>query len=119
MKTVRGSWCNGYIKVAESPDEVEIKRSEKGIEGMDVTYDRFLGEIQADELTYSGTLHTLEESPEGYYLGFDSNHLWNRENPHSQEPDAVKERTKEMVAEFEEADVFSRVKSDSDNESDE
>lgn len=104
-------YCNGYIKVADSKEEVEQKiKEEEPMKGADITYERFLKDIDAEELTYSGTLSTIEDAPEGYYLGFDSAHLWNEESPNSKTPEAVKKRLKRTLEDFIVHNVFERIK---------
>lgn len=104
-------YCNGYIRVAEDSEHVDKNYRESGaMEGADVTYEKYLGSTKADELTYCGTLQQYEDVPEGYYLGFDSAHYWNEENPESKMQHRVKERLKEMVRDFEIHNVFSEIK---------
>lgn len=87
---------NGYVSVKEENKEKD--------------YNEFVSNIETDEFTFSGTLKhlngamnrqhgTQEElnderlSQDTWFLGFDSLHLWNSENPQSQTYESVKERT--------------------------
>lgn len=100
---------NGYIKMADSEEQVEtVKANEKDI---DTTYDRFFREGNSDELTFSGEVKDVD----GYYFGFDSAHLWNDKKPYTKQKNSVKKRTKKMVEEFEEKNIFERVKSEGEN----
>jgi len=97
---------NGYIRVSEEVDINGEKMGGEEGEGVDVTFAMFKDDIETDELSFSGEL----EGAEGYFFGFDSAHFQNVRNPETQTKESVKERTKKMVKEFYQKNIFSRVK---------
>jgi hypothetical protein len=65
---------NGYVQVSKK----NINKS----------YDKFVGKIRADELTFGGTFTFISGI---YFFGFDSAHSWN--NPNNNNFESVKKRT--------------------------
>lgn len=79
-----GQYHNGYV---------EIKKHKH--------YDELIDKINADELTFSGELDYLNKELKGkWFLGFDSVHGWNMQQPESQTFDSVKKRTIQLAEEL-------------------
>ena len=82
-------FCTGYVQTLKK----NYGRS----------YNDFISEIDADELTYGGELSHLKDEriPNGlWFFGFDSAHIWNDENPETKTYASVKERTIKMADEM-------------------
>ena len=79
-------WCNGYIELKEN----ETNRD----------YDDF--DIKSDELTFKGKLNHIPElnGSKETFIGFDSAHLWNDDNPKSKTADYVAKTCKKIVMEL-------------------
>ena len=58
--------------------------------------------MESQELTFSSTLHHIKgmESFKGWYFGFDTNHLWNVENPYSKQSNYVIYETQKLAREM-------------------
>lgn len=80
---------NGYVSISD--------------ESKDNTTDIFDG-ITTDELTYEGELPAYQkEDPRikgRRFVGFDTNHVWNIENPESQTFEAVRLKTLQLAEEL-------------------
>lgn len=74
-----GQWHNGYIETIGEPDDDELA-----------------GKIETDEITYVG--HIL--SDEKWFIGFDSAHSWNDQEPESKSATSVLERAKKIADEL-------------------
>lgn len=82
-------YCNGYVQLKE--DEFKDHYND---------YD-----ISSEELTYQGDLKFkgLDASDGEIYVGFDTAHAWNEQQPESKTAEAVAEVCKKIVNEFEKA----------------
>lgn len=83
-------YCNGYVEL--KPNEVKED------------YDNY--HIEADEITYQGDLkfaQGLDASDGKTYVGFDSAHYWNDEQPKSKTAEYVAETCKKIVDELNKA----------------
>jgi hypothetical protein len=83
-----GDYCTGYVQTTKAEGK---------------NYNDYIGEIKADELTFSGKLDYLKDKripSELWFFGFDSAHSWNFENPESQTVESVKERTVKLADEM-------------------
>lgn len=75
---------NGYVKVSRQLDYQDIVKH-----------------IDSVELTYSGGLDYVDKSLKGmWFIGFDTAHYWNEENPKTQTAKAVKEETIKLCEEL-------------------
>ena len=74
---------NGYIEIKDN----EIKKNEN----YDVN----------EEITYSGDLKHIEEPTDKFYIGFDTAHSYNFDNPITQTAEYVENKCKEIVDELE------------------
>jgi hypothetical protein len=83
------NYHNGYVSVAPR---------HKGLDYVEVAK-----RIEADELTYAGTLDTLDDdriSKTMWFLGFDSAHFWNDLKPKSKTFESVRKRTIKIADEM-------------------
>jgi len=107
----RRDFHNGYVKVAEDAGQV-AESCYKDLDALiggpksDYTYQYFNSELDAAELTFSGTTKAL---PDGFWFGFDSAHAWNDKRPDSKTHESVKNRLKDLVDEMIEENVFEQV----------
>jgi len=75
---------NGYVNIKQNFDYEDI-----------VEY------INSVELTYSGKLNRLDKSlKDMWFIGFDTAHYWNEQNPETQTKEAVKQKTIELCEEL-------------------
>lgn len=89
---IHGVSHNGYVSVPE-------KHKDKN-------YDDFEGKIETDELTYGGHLESYQKCNPlivgKWFVGFDSNHVWNIEEPETRTYESVRARAillaEELVA---------------------
>lgn len=83
-------YCCGYIEL--KPEEVKESYNHHNLE--------------SEELTYKNTLKRLEEQCKDFkagdsvFIGFDTAHVWNDENPESKNPDSIIEVCKEIIEEL-------------------
>ena len=84
---------NGYIEIQES----ELK---------DEDYDYDLSE----EITYCGDLSHIEKPTTKTYIGFDTAHYYNYENPKTQSLEYVENQCKKIVDELNANDVLECIK---------
>ena len=82
------------LHIASHNGYVEIKEHKH--------YDELIGQVNTDELTFSGDLeHLGEKKLKGkWFVGFDSAHSHNLDNPISQTFDSVKEITIKLAEEL-------------------
>jgi len=109
-----GNFHNGYVRVADSADQVDSSHYEDlenlyipDYDSPDYAYNSFVSKLETAELTFSGNNKVL---PDGFWFGFDSAHAWSDRKPESKTHQSVKERLKDLVHEMIEKNVFERVK---------
>ena len=72
------------------------------------SYDEYVGQITTDELTFAGELDWLNDEripPKTWFVGFDSCHYRNDENPASKTFGPVRERTIRLANEMAEKHI--------------
>lgn len=79
------SYCNGYVELHED----EILKD----------YNNY--DIKSDEITFHGELCELKgfDPKNMFFIGFDSAHFWNDENPESKTPEYVEKTCKKIIDE--------------------
>lgn len=92
-------------KIEKRDDEYHCGYVQVGKGGSPYRHTDFVTDIDVAELTYSGVLDDVE----GYFFGFDTDHLWNDKNPETKTKGSVKNRLKDLVEEFKEKDIFKKV----------
>lgn len=91
----------GYIRIAESEEEVRVTE----YKGIDNTYTRIRDRINSVALTYSGMVEEAPNEMRGYYIGFDT------QEPYNRIPDHLPEEKKIQVVEGALKDTVSEIKS--------
>lgn len=90
-----GKFHNGYVQTLDK---------NKG-EGYDQFNHNTPNRITTVELTYAGPLDYYGFPEDMWFLGFDTDHLYNVENPHTQTLGSVKDKTKELCEEMVEKEI--------------
>jgi len=101
---------NGYVRIADSAESIDQLYSEFFNSEVEVTYDRIISDVKTVELTYSGT--RVKELPEGYWIGFDTAHIWNDQNPETKTHRAVREKTFKLIEELKDKELVKELKKD-------
>ncbi len=84
-----GNWHNGYVQTMRNVN----KR----------TYNEYAIDINAEEITFSGSLYSKYRNSElknKKFIGFDTGHCWNISSPKSKTFEEVKKRTIKLCEEM-------------------
>lgn len=97
------NWHNGYVKIADSKEKIDVKTANVFGKELDVTYDKLNTVIETVELTFCGE---MSNGPDGYWIGFDTLHIWNEKNPETKSHKSVRRKTFELIDELDSKNVL-------------
>ena len=92
---IDGTFHNGYVEIPK-PKRRELTSKRMSKHQWDVTYHRFSKYNLPQELTYSdmGIARAYEDK---YFIGFDTNHLYNYDHRETQTQEYAKKELKKLV----------------------